>query len=471
MNPSNKTNIGEKTLNAAKEFILIPLKNNSIEEKLNNRKRLINNNNDNNNQDKITIDYKKSTELFLKQFQKIEEILTKFSNLVKNLEYSSYSNSKNNINGVYRNLNIKFNNENILMNLMISASKITIIDLNIIIKALNFELGKFSNNLSIYLSFNEKVITDCKDSKNFLKIFGDKNKSLIKTRKNNNNYNDDKSLSNDFNNNKNDLLIYPFDSDEDLIYLKNFKLEEIFNLKKDKNSNLKFNYVFDLTSNYIPYCYLMDLDYQNFVFFKEENKFMIYDYTNFDNISNLNKKENTTNNIIFSGVNNINNDNNNKVISVPENDFKMFFSNNNIKKNSNEKEKEKDFLFCFDKYISNNKSDSINLNIDNVINNFKVLKKSDIENEVKNKLNLQKLDLENSLFILNLKGFDYKLSKTLKKCRFQIIISNSFLQILDFLKTFSSPEYLIKDVKIKFIKDCDKEIKDIILFMELDSDR
>lgn len=427
ININSKNVIGKSTLNHSQDEILIPTKSsfNKISD--------INGENyehkeESNNSNYNGVSYYDFTEIAKNdkikiQIKRIQEILENFTSIIKNLEYTSYRNLKNISTGVYRNLNVKFNEDHIILTLMITSSKLTIVDLKIIVDALKYEFGILSNYLSIFIAFNEKVIAEIKNSSNFVKVLGQK--SYLK-------------IDNENQKHKKEIKIYPFDSEENLSYLKYLDYASLFNFKHENEykDKFQFKYVMDLTSPFSPFAYLMDLKYDNFIFLKEEYKFNLF---------------------------NINNDN-----DLLNQDLKEFISNKKTQETKNEflafgKEIKKDGKLCCIN-VSNNESFD-----ESEFKKFRILKRYDMDNEIKNKLNLKKDDLRESLLVLNLKNFNLKINKQIKCFKYQIIISNSFSQILDYLKNFSNSQIALQDIKMKFIKDQNLQIRDIIAILILDN--
>ncbi len=442
INTNSRKSIGKDSFERMKNTFLIPIKSNLMqtekeEEKIEEKEKelIINNNSLDNNEstDNIHFDVKyiedeNKSGLINNQIKRVNNILGKFVEIIKNLEYLSYAIIKNTPNGVYRNLNIKFNEKRIIMTIMISSAKITMIDLKIIIDALKYEFQHLSGILTIYISFNEKVIAETKTSNSFVKILGKEDclKIFKKSKICKTNINNNESFK------KTELRLYPFDDNENLSFLNALKIEDFFpSFSKNRiktnitDESFAFKNIFDLTSNFTPYSFLMELQAENLVFFKSEYKFNLL---NFDE-------------------------------SIAKDDIKDLVSN----KNSLEKIKG---IFSIDDIsgdciLQNKEKNFMNFN------KIKIMKKNDLENDLIYKFRLKDDDLNNSLLVLNMKNLNLKLNKALKILRYQIIISNSFSQILDYLKNLSNPEYEIKDIKIRFFKEKNTDEKDIVLFVEI----
>jgi len=230
ININSRKNIGRNSVDEIAQSILVPIKLNLLKNEFNKDNNYENLQNPSIEMDNIDEDQKSfkffeennTNVKYKKQIERINFILKKFIEIVKNLEYTSYIITKNSPNGVYRHLNIKFNEDKILLTLMISSARITNIDLKIIIDALKYEFFEMSNFLSIYIAFNEKVIAEIKNSASFMKILGKENHLIVE--------------NNQFPHKENHLRIYPFDENENLIYLRSFKLENIFSSIKEIHS-------------------------------------------------------------------------------------------------------------------------------------------------------------------------------------------------------------------------------------------
>jgi len=413
INQNSNKSLGKNSMNKVENNIFIPMRSNLLK-KENDESNEFETNNPTNNNDDIKIKFfdetNKNEKLNL-QYKRINTIFTKLIDILMNLEYTSYIKTKDIPNGVYRNLNIKFNEEKIMITLMISTAKITMIDLKIIMDALKYEFSSMSNYLNIYISFNEKVIAETKNSNCFINVLGNINHLL---------------LLNNIEKIDNSLKIYPFDDNENLNYFKDINIKNIFStIGKSSliDDNFKFKFIFDITSNFTPYSYLLNIKTDQLVFFKSEYNFNLL----------LCKEENFTGDI-------------KEILNQKKN-----IERNNILMSLGKQYHKNDYI-CDD----NSYSERIKIN-----------KINEIEKDFC-KSKFSENDINHSLLIFNLKHYDSKINKMLKNIRYQIIISSSFSQILDYIKNISNPEYIIKDLKIRFFKDRNSEDKDVLLFIEIE---
>jgi len=191
--------------------------------------------------------------------------------------------------------------------------------------------------------------------------------------------------------------------------------------------SVKFKNVVDLTSSYIPYSYLLEIKAENFIFLKNDYNF------------NLNILEDSD-----------------KLIDIKD----LINNKLNFEKANN--------LLSLD--IKKDKISDIDLSKSTfkISERLIIAKSNEMESDFFSKFKLCENDLlDNSLLVFNMKNYNKKINKKLKLFRFQIIISNSFLQILDYLKNLLSPGYSLKDLKIKFLKEKFSEEKEFIMFVEV----
>jgi hypothetical protein len=99
---------------------------------------------------------------------------------------------------------------------------------------------------------------------------------------------------------------------------------------------------------------------------------------------------------------------------------------------------------------------------------FKIIKGGEtiqpLRTNKKNIEQIQDLDYQNSLLFLNIKKYHQKID-FVPHIKYQLLTSNSFNQILDYLKTY--PSKSVKFKKIHFIKTGIYEVDEIVLALEL----
>jgi hypothetical protein len=302
----------------------------------------------------------------------IETIGDKLCECIKNLDYKIFDEETKK--GVYRALQIKFtpSTKKFLVSLMISMTELSKFDYLILKDALKYEFSSFkeSNNISLYITINEKVNASISTSREFHHIFGN-----------------DHCLELEYSNKNVKLVkVYPFDDDKyNLFYLEEFSLNKIF------NSENKFENLIDITSFNIPFSYLMEANVNNKYFVKQKQNFKIFD---------ISGDEITVNEQINCEING-------------DNNFK------NIQKLD-----ELDNLFLSTSTLTNENVISINLRLGKV-----------------------------------------KVDKIISKIKYHLLFSNSFAQILDFIKNYSGSD--IKFHKVIITKNTDHRVNEIILALEV----
>lgn len=100
-------------------------------------------------------------------------------------------------------------------------------------------------------------------------------------------------------------------------------------------------------------------------------------------------------------------------------------------------------------------------------NQVELINKEMIKNiEVQNKLNKEISSEVNNLIILNLTYQNYN-KNIVRNFKYIVVFSNSFSQMLDFIKTIKNNDNKLKFKKITFVKDLQFDVKEIILALEI----